>query len=78
MGGIETPFGRVDGLGADLVTVNPLMGRDALEPFIAQARAAGAGVLVLVRTSNPGAQDVEDLAVRGRRQRVGEDRADGG
>ena len=25
-GGIETPFGAVAGLGADLVTVNPLMG----------------------------------------------------
>ncbi len=49
------------GLKADLVTVNPLMGRDALEPFIAAARAAGAGVAVLVRTSNPGAADVEDL-----------------
>jgi orotidine-5'-phosphate decarboxylase len=50
-----------DRLGADLATVNPLMGRDALEPFVLAARAAGAGVLVLVRTSNPGAADVEDL-----------------
>jgi orotidine-5'-phosphate decarboxylase len=60
-GGLETPLGRVGGLGADLVTVNPLMGRDALAPFVEQARAAGTGVLVLVRTSNPGAADVEDL-----------------
>jgi orotidine-5'-phosphate decarboxylase len=49
------------GLKADLATLNPLMGKDALEPFIAGARATGAGVLVLVRTSNPGAADVEDL-----------------
>jgi orotidine-5'-phosphate decarboxylase len=62
-GGIETPFGHVDGLGADMVTVNPLMGRDALEPFVSAARAAGAGVLVLVRTSNPGAADFEDLTL---------------
>ena len=55
------PFGAVPGLGADLVTVNPLMGRDAIEPFVSAAREAGAGVLVLVRTSNPGAADVEDL-----------------
>jgi orotidine-5'-phosphate decarboxylase len=60
-GGLETPFGSIAGLGADMVTVNPLMGRDALEPFVAAARASGAGVLVLVRTSNPGAADVEDL-----------------
>jgi orotidine-5'-phosphate decarboxylase len=61
LGSIETPFGRVRGLGADLATVNPLMGRDAIEPFVTAARAAGAGTLVLVRTSNPGAADVEDL-----------------
>jgi orotidine-5'-phosphate decarboxylase len=61
IGGIETPFGAVKGLGADMVTVNPLMGADAVEPFVAVARAAGAGVLALVRTSNPGAADVEDL-----------------
>jgi orotidine-5'-phosphate decarboxylase len=62
-GGLETPFGAVGGLEADLATVNPLMGADAIEPFVAAARAAGAGVLALVRTSNPGAADVEDLAV---------------
>ncbi len=63
--GLETPFGKLDGLGADLVTVNPLMGADAIEPFVAAARAVGAGVLALVRTSNPGAADVEDLRLEG-------------
>jgi orotidine-5'-phosphate decarboxylase len=61
IGGADSPFGRISGLGADLVTVNPLMGRDALEPFVSAARVAGAGLLVLVRTSNPGAADIEDL-----------------
>ncbi|MDQ6810857.1 MAG: orotidine-5'-phosphate decarboxylase, partial [Actinomycetota bacterium] len=65
IGGADTPFGRLDGLAADLVTVNPLMGRDAIEPFLIAARAAGAGVLVLVRTSNPSAGDVQDLALQG-------------
>lgn len=60
-GGLDTPFGHLDGLCADLITVNPLMGRDALQPFVDAARAAGAGVLVLVRTSNPGAADLQDL-----------------
>ncbi len=64
-GGAETPFGSVPGLGADLVTVNPLMGRDAIEPFVLAARGRGAGVLALVRTSNPGAADVEDLELAG-------------
>ena len=59
-GGTETPFGRVPGLGADALTVNPLMGRDSLAPLIKEARDTGAGLFVLVRTSNPGAADVEE------------------
>jgi orotidine-5'-phosphate decarboxylase len=58
-----TPFGDVGGLGVDAMTVNPYMGRDALEPFAAAAREAEGGLFVLVRTSNPGARDVEDLPV---------------
>jgi orotidine-5'-phosphate decarboxylase len=65
LGGVQTPFGAVAGLGADMVTVNPLMGGDAVEPFVAAARSAGAAVLVLVRTSNPGAADLEDLELAG-------------
>ena len=61
IGGADSPFGRLPGLGADLVTVNPLMGRDAVAPFVVAAREAGKGLLVLVRTSNPGAADIEDL-----------------
>jgi orotidine-5'-phosphate decarboxylase len=64
-GGPETTPGVVGGLGVDLATVNPLMGSDAIEPFIAAARLTGAGVLLLVRTSNPGAADVLDLELRG-------------
>jgi orotidine-5'-phosphate decarboxylase len=65
MGALDTPFGSVRGLGADMVTVNPLMGADAIEPFVTVAREAGAGVLALVRTSNPGAADIEDLELGG-------------
>jgi orotidine-5'-phosphate decarboxylase len=61
--GVGTPFGPAGGLGADLATVNPLLGSETIGPFIASAREAGAGVLVLVRTSNPGAADFEDLAL---------------
>ena len=50
-----------EGLGADAVTVNPLLGADAIEPFIDAARDAGAGLFVLVLTSNPGASDILEL-----------------
>jgi orotidine-5'-phosphate decarboxylase len=59
-GGLETPYGVSPGLGADAVTQNPLLGPDALAPFVDGATAAGAGVFVLVRTSNPGAADLFD------------------
>jgi orotidine-5'-phosphate decarboxylase len=61
VGETPTPWGPVAGLGADAFTANPLLGLDALEPLVAAAEAAGAGVFSLVRTSNPGAADVEDL-----------------
>lgn len=56
-GSTATVAGEVAGLGADAFTANPLLGRDALEPLV----ASGAGVFVLVRTSNPGAADLQDL-----------------
>jgi orotidine-5'-phosphate decarboxylase len=61
VGSTPGPFGEVPGLGADAFTANPLLGRDSLEPLVEAARAAGACCLLLVRTSNPGAADVEDL-----------------
>jgi orotidine-5'-phosphate decarboxylase len=61
LGSTPTPFGEVEGLGVDAVTVNPLLGVDAVAPLIEGARARGAGVFLLVRTSNPGAADVQDV-----------------
>lgn len=59
-GSTPTPWGEVDGMGADAATLNPLLGRDSLEPLLEAAVAAAAGVFVLVRTSNPGAADLLD------------------
>jgi orotidine-5'-phosphate decarboxylase len=61
VGETPTPWGPVAGLGADAFTANPLLGLDALEPLVAAAEASGAGVFALVRTSNPGAADLQDL-----------------
>lgn len=46
---------------ADSATINPYLGRDAVEPFLRSARRAERGVFVLVRTSNPGAGQFQDL-----------------
>ncbi|MDZ4691274.1 orotidine-5'-phosphate decarboxylase [Terricaulis sp.] len=58
-------LGPRPGFDADCVTVNPYMGKDTLVPFVSTAKALGKGVAVLVRTSNPGAGDFQDLQVGG-------------
>jgi orotidine-5'-phosphate decarboxylase len=51
--------------GADALTVNPYLGRDSVEPFLRAARRDGRGVFVLVRTSNAGAGQFQDLRCDG-------------
>jgi len=51
-----------DSFHADAVTVAPYLGMDSIEPFCRAGRYA----LVLARTSNPGAGDLQDLIVEGR------------
>lgn len=58
-------LGPAPGYDADCVTVNPYLGRDSLEPFLKLAEQRSKGVAVLVRTSNPGARDLQDLDNRG-------------
>ncbi len=62
-GQTPTAFGPVEGLGVDALTVNPLLGADSVAPLAAGARERGAGLFVLVRTSNPGAADLQELAL---------------
>lgn len=49
-------------LGGDSITVNPYMGKESLEPFLAQKDK---GIFVLCRTSNPGAGEFQDLLIDG-------------
>lgn len=49
-----------DRYGADAVTVNPYLGRDSVQPYLDRADK---GVIILCRTSNPGARDLQDLPV---------------
>src|SRR6478736_10130250 len=60
-----------DRYAADAVTANPYLGRDSVQPFLDRADR---GVVILCRTSNAGAGDLQDLLVDGRPlyQRVAE------
>jgi orotidine-5'-phosphate decarboxylase len=60
VGETETPWGTVSGLGADAFTANPLLGEDEIEVLVDAAKGAGAGIFLLVRTSNPGAARLQD------------------
>ena len=62
-------LGRHDSAwGADALTVSPYLGEDSLTPFVEVARERGAGLFVLVKTSNPGGGLLQDRV--GRRART--------
>ena len=46
---------------ADAITVNSYLGRDSLEPFVSACRRYGGGIFCVIKTSNPGGVDVQDL-----------------
>lgn len=62
MGNTATNYARAwfDAFGFDAVTVNPYLGREGLDPFLAYPDR---GVIVLCRTSNPGSAAVQELPV---------------
>ena len=45
---------------ADFITLSPYMGMDSIEPYMPYMESGNKGVFVLVRTSNPGAEDIEN------------------
>ena len=47
---------------ADFLTVNPYLGYDGVEPFVVDCVGTGAGIFVLVKTSNPSSGEFQDLA----------------
>jgi orotidine-5'-phosphate decarboxylase len=52
--------------GCDALTVSPYLGDDSLTPFVEAAKARGAGIFVLVKTSNPGGKRFQDIVAEGR------------
>jgi len=54
---------HLDVAGADAMTVNAYFGSDGMVPFLRRARGEGKGLFVLVKTSNPGSQELQDLVL---------------
>lgn len=60
--GAADVFGRATpAFQADALTVTPYLGQDTLRPFVDACRAHGKGIFVLVKTSNAGSGDLQDL-----------------
>jgi orotidine-5'-phosphate decarboxylase len=47
----------------DALTINPYLGSDSVEPFIAACRRSGTGVFCLVKTTNAGSADLQDVTM---------------
>ena len=60
--------GKLKGLEIDAMTVNPFFGSDGVKPFLDDCRRLGKGIFVLVKTSNPGSAELQDLKVAGGRR----------
>jgi len=64
--GAGTAFGvQLFDLGADAATVNPYLGWDGIEPFVREAARHDRGLFVLVRTTNPSADQIQGFACKG-------------
>jgi orotidine-5'-phosphate decarboxylase len=57
--------GGASAWGGDALTISPYLGADSIEPFVTVANDRGAGVFVLVKTSNPGGGQFQDLICNG-------------
>ncbi len=64
LGGVRG--GESSAWGADALTVSPYLGADSIQPFVDVASERGAGIFVLVKTSNPGGGQFQDLICDGR------------
>lgn len=58
--------GELSPWGADALTVSPYLGDDSLSPFVSVSQQRGAGIFVLVKTSNPGGKRFQDVVADGR------------
>ena len=61
----EGYLGEASTCPCDAITVNPYMGVETIEPFVAVAERQGKGVVVLARTSNPGSKDFQAKLIDG-------------
>ena len=63
LGRVRTTSSQVPSLDVDLLTVNPYLGSDGLDPFVNVCREYGKGIFILVKTSNPSSGELQDRLI---------------
>lgn len=63
IGGVNIEGQRFESFNSDFVTLNPYLGTDSIEPFIKVMKEEDKGCFILVKTSNKGSKDLQDLVV---------------
>ena len=63
LGRVDINGEKAEVFGEDFITVNPYMGSDSVEPYLKNCKDFGKGIFVLVKTSNKGSGDLQDLVI---------------
>jgi len=63
LGLAQTGNSKTPSFDVDLMTVNPYLGTDGLNPFVNVCRARGKGIFILAKTSNPSSGELQDRLI---------------
>lgn len=74
--GVEIEGERFDPWQEDFITLNPYLGTDGIEPFLAPCNTFDKGLFILVKTSNPSSGELQDLPIEGKDKTFYEQSAD--
>ena len=66
VGKVQVGANKIAAFDEDIVTLNPYMGADSINPFIDVCKEEKKGMFILVKTSNPSSGDFQDQLVDGR------------
>ena len=65
IGRVDVEGNEFEIYGEDYITINPYMGFDSVEPYMANCKKYEKGLFVLVKTSNKGSGQIQDIALEG-------------
>jgi len=68
IGRVEIDGEKFELAQTDFITVNPYMGADSIEPYLSDCKNYDKGLFVLVKTSNKGSRDIQDVLISSKRE----------